>query len=57
MGEILRDPGLLALGEGHGRDAVLRQVRVLLDEARLLAAAGDEAHAEARILALTGAGG
>jgi L-seryl-tRNA(Ser) seleniumtransferase len=32
--EVLREPRVRALTEPHGRDAVVRQVRLLLDEAR-----------------------
>jgi L-seryl-tRNA(Ser) seleniumtransferase len=41
--EVLRDPLLRALEARHGREALLRGVRAALDEARLIAAAGDEA--------------
>jgi L-seryl-tRNA(Ser) seleniumtransferase len=41
--EVLREPGVEALQARHGRDAVLRQLRLLLEEARTRAAAGDAA--------------
>jgi L-seryl-tRNA(Ser) seleniumtransferase len=44
--QILRDPAVRALEERFGRGPLLRQARGLVDEARALASAGDEARVD-----------
>jgi L-seryl-tRNA(Ser) seleniumtransferase len=50
--QLLQRPEVRALGDAHGRDAVLRHLRAALDELRETAAAGDAAAVHARLDAL-----
>ena len=50
--ELLRDPAVASLEARHGRGPLLRGLRACLDDARLRAAAGDEAGLQAALAAL-----
>ena len=50
--EVLRDPAVAALQERHGREVVVRHLRLLLEDARAAAAGGDETAVAAALSSL-----